>query len=193
MKRDELKKLLGDSATDEVIGKIMDMHGADIEAHKKSATDLQAQFDTVNQQLTDANKQIEDFKGMNIDEIKKAADDYKAQFEKAQTDHATQMQDLKFEHALDGALVTAKAKNPKAVKALLDMDVLKKAYDEKTDTIVNFDEHLKPVKTANDYLFESDKPLPKIITGTNNKTISTDAMTDAMRKGAGLPVGEKQE
>jgi len=96
------------------------------------------------------------------------------------------VESLKFDHALDGALTTAKAKNPKAVKALLDMDVLRKAYDEKTGTIVNFDEHLKPVKEQNDYLFEGDKPTPRIVAGGRNQPITTDAFEAALMKGAGI-------
>jgi len=62
MKRDELKKLLGDAATDEVIDKIMSMNGADIETHKTKATELQGQLDTANQQLTEASTAIEGFR-----------------------------------------------------------------------------------------------------------------------------------
>src|SRR5690349_9534274 len=106
MKREDLKKLLGDAATDEVLDSIMGMNGADIESHKKTATDLQTQLDATNNQLTEANKQIEGFKGMKVEDIQKAADDYKAQFEKAQTDHAAEMENLKFNHVLESALTS---------------------------------------------------------------------------------------
>ncbi|HZW02883.1 MAG TPA: phage scaffolding protein [Anaerolineaceae bacterium] len=184
MKREDLEKI--DGLSKEAIDKIMAMNGQDIEKHKTAAETAKSETDGLKKQLEDANKQIESFKGMDIDGVKKAADEYKAKFEQAQTDAAKQIADLKFQHALDGALTGAKAKNPKAVKALLDMEALQKAFDDKTGTFIGFDEHLKPIKEANDYLFEGDKPDPKIVLGGNNQTITTDAFEAAMRKGAGL-------
>lgn len=187
MRREDLKKLLGENATDETIEAIMKLHGADIETHKTNLTNLQTQLDTVNTQLSDANKQIESFKNMKPEELQKAADDWKAKFEQVQSDSAKQLAQVKFEHALESALTGAKAKNPKAVKALLDMEVLQKAYDEKTNSIVNFDEHIKPVREANDYLFESSAPPPPVIVkGGNNQPVVTDAFEAALWKGAGI-------
>ena len=191
MKREDLKKLLGDSATDEVIDKIMGLHGADIETHKTKVTDLQTQFDAANVQLTEANKQIEDFKGLDVEGVKKAADEWKTKYETAQTESAAQLAQVKFDHALESALTGVKAKNPKAVRALLDLEVLKKAYDEKTESIIGFDEHLKPVKEQNDYLFSDGKEPPKIVTGGHSQPITGNAFTDAARRGAQLPLEGK--
>lgn len=182
MKRDDLKAL---GLSDEHIETIMKMHGTVVEANKTKLTELQGQVDNTAAQLTEANAQIEKFKGMKPEEIQKAADDYKLQLEQAQAEHAAQLSELKFGHALDGALATAKAKNPKAVKALLDMDALKKAYDENTGVIVNFEEHLKPIKTENDYLFADAKEI-KVITSTNNKSLNADAFETGLLKGAKL-------
>ena len=182
MNKEDLIKLGIDEQT---VYKICAIHGKDLEKMKSSVSQAATERDTLKTQLTEANKQIEGFKGMNVDEIKKAADEYKTKFEQAQSEHAAQLSELKFSHALDGALATAKAKNPKAVKALLDMDVLKKAYDEKTGTIVNFDEHLKSVKEQNDYLFADAKEI-KVITSTNNKSLNADAFETGLLKGAKL-------
>ena len=70
---------------------------------------------------------------------------------------------MKFDYVLSAALTGAKAKNPKAVKALLDMDGLK-FNDGK---IVGLDEQLAQIKADNDYLFESDEPAPEFVKGTN--------------------------
>lgn len=185
------KDLIDLGIAEDVAEKIIVLHGKDIEGHKTKITELQGQADNANTQLTEANAQIEKFKGMKPEELQKAADDYKAKFEQAQQEHTTQLQNLKFEHALDGALAAAKAKNPKAVKALLDMDVLKKAYDEKTGAIVNFEEHLKPIKEKEEYLFADAKEPPKIITGTNNKSINLDPFEAGLLKGAKLPANEE--
>ena len=114
-------------------------------------------------QVNDANTEIQKFKDMDIDGIKKAADDWKETAEKAKADADKQISQMKFDYALSAALTGAKAKNAKAVKALLDMDGLK-FNDGK---IVGLDEQLAQIKADNDYLFESDEPAPEFVKGTN--------------------------
>jgi predicted phage tail protein len=159
MKRDDLEKL---GLTKEVIDSVMALHGADIETHKGKVTTAEATVATLQTQLTDANAQIEQFKGMNVDQIKAAADEWKTKFETAQTEAANQLAQVKFDHALESALNGAKAKNVKAVQALLSRDNLKLTDDGK---ILGLDEQLTKIKTDNDYLFEDARPTPKIVTG----------------------------
>jgi hypothetical protein len=92
---------------------------------------------------------------------------------------------LKFDHALEGALAEAKAKNPKAVKALLNFENLKLAEDGK---IVDLEDQLKAIKTENDYLFESDQPVPRIVSAGQGKAKLSDSMVAAARQAAGLPI-----
>lgn len=103
--------------------------------------------------------------GKDIDGIKKAADDWKETAEKAKADADKQISQMKFDYALSAALTGAKAKNTKAVKALLDMDGLK--FNDNDGKIVGLDEQLAQIKTDNDYLFESDEPAPEFVKGTN--------------------------
>ena len=69
MKREYLKSL---ELSEEIIDKIMDENGKDVEAVKNKYAD----YDNIKVQLKEANKQIENFKNMDIDKIKKAADDW---------------------------------------------------------------------------------------------------------------------
>lgn len=182
MKREDLTKLgLTDDA---VIDAIMAAHGKDIEKHKTAVDTSKAELDTLKNQLVEANKQIEDFKGMNIDQIKAAADEWKTKAEKAESDAAQAIASLKFDHALEGALVNAQAKNPKAVKALLEMNNLK--LNDADGSIIGLEDQLKSVKEKNDYLFADTKEPPKIVAGGNNQPILTDAFEAALMKGAGL-------
>src|SRR5687767_3506822 len=96
MKREDLKKLHGDSATDDLLDKIMGLHGSDIESHKTKVTDLTTQLETAQGQLTEANTTIEGFKKLKPEELQAAADDYKAKWEQAQTDAKTQLAQVKF-------------------------------------------------------------------------------------------------
>ncbi len=181
MKREDLKAL---ELSDDVIEKVMSMHGKGIESLKSNLTTLQAETDGLKTQLTEAGAQIEKFKGMDIDGIKAAADDWKAKAEKAQTDAAAQLAAVKFDHALESALTGAKAKNAKAIQALLSTDALKDANGE--FIAERFNEQLEKIKSENDYLFADAKPIPELILGGNNQSVVGDAFNDAMRKGAGL-------
>ena len=167
MKTDFLKSL---NLSQEVIDKIMAENGKDIAVEQKKAEKVIQERDSyklkaesLETQVNDANTEIQKFKDMDIDGIKKAADDWKETAEKAKADADKQISQMKFDYALSAALTGAKAKNAKAVKALLDMDGLK-FNDGK---IVGLDEQLAQIKTDNDYLFESDEPAPEFVKGTN--------------------------
>ena len=84
MKREYLKSL---ELSEEIIDKIMDENGKDVEAVKNKYAD----YDNIKVQLKEANKQIENFKNMDIDKIKKAADDWKKKFDKSEQTHKEQL------------------------------------------------------------------------------------------------------
>lgn len=167
MKTEFLKSL---NLSQEVIDKIMAENGKDIAVEQKKAEkaiqerdSYKLKAESLETQVNDANTEIQKFKDMDIDGVKKAADDWKETAEKAKADADKQISQMKFDYALSAALTGAKAKNAKAVKALLDMDGLK-FNDGK---IVGLDEQLAQIKTDNDYLFESDEPAPEFVKGTN--------------------------
>jgi len=115
--------------------------------------------------------------------LQKAADDWKVKAETAQAEATSQIAALKFDHALDGALSGAKAKNVKAVRALLNTELLKLADD---GSVSGLKEQLEKIKSENDYLFESDTPTPKVVVGGNPKNVLSDSMVLAARRAAGL-------
>lgn len=181
MKREDVLKL---GVAEDLVDKIMALHGSDIESHKAKLTTAQAEADGLKKQIADANAAIEGFKKLDPEALQKAADEWKAKAEAAQADAEKQLAQLKFDHALDGALAGAKAKNAKAVKALLDPSLLK--LNDADGSIVGLDEQLKKVKEGNDFLFDSDQPTPKIVTGGSPTTVLGDPMLLAVRKAAGL-------
>lgn len=167
MKTEFLKSL---NLSQEVIDKIMAENGKDIAVEQKKAEKVIQERDSyklkaesLETQVNDANTEIQKFKDMDIDGIKKAADDWKETAEKAKADANKQISEMKFDYALTAALTGAKAKNVKAVKALLDMEGLKLNDDK----IIGLDEQLSQIKADNDYLFESDTPAPTFVKGTN--------------------------
>lgn len=186
MKREDLIKL---GIAEDMVDKIMALHGADIEGHKSRLTAAQTELEGLKTQLGEANRQIEAFRGMDVDGIRRAADEWKAKAEQAQADAQKQLDDLRFNHALDGALAAAKAKNAKAVRALLNPDGLKLDGD---GNLVGLNEQLEKIKTENGYLFEDDQPTPRIVSGGQPKTVIGDPVILAARRAAGLSTeGEK--
>lgn len=158
MKREFLKEL---GLTDEQIDKIMAENGKDIEKYKTLSETKEAELKQVKQQLEEANAQIEKFKDMDIESIKAAADDYKQKYEKTKKEAQREIEQIKFNYAIEKALTEAKAKNIKAVKALLDMEGLKLTEDK----ILGLDEQLEKIKEENDFLFEAEvkEKTPKFV------------------------------
>ncbi len=64
--------------------------------------------------------------------------------------HKAEMQQLRLDNAIDGALTAAGAKNNKAVRALLDLPKVKLGEDGK---LAGFDEQLAALQKSDGYLF----------------------------------------
>lgn len=183
MKREDLKAL---NLEDAAIDAIMALHGKSTEALKNNLTTAQSETDTLRNQLKEANTQIEGFKGMKKpEEVDAAVNEWKTKFEQAEKDYAGKLANMQFDTELDTALAGAKVKNAKAAKALLSTDDLRDANGK--FIAERFTEQITKIKSEADYLFESNEPAPKIVTGGNNpKQTVPDALEAAMFKGAGI-------
>lgn len=107
------------------------------------------------QQLADRDTQLADLqsKANGNEELQSQIQALQQQNEQAKTEYQQELQQKEFGFALTEALRDAKAKNPKAVKALLDTETVK-FVDGK---LIGLDEQLTALKTSDDYLFTSDK------------------------------------
>lgn len=178
------RKFLSDLGLEkEVIDKILDQNGTEITALKTQINTKNEELKTAREQLVEANETINGFKAMDIESIKKAADDWKQKAEKAESDAAAKISQIQFDSLLESTLSTAKAKNAKAVKALLDMEGLK--LDD--GKIIGLDDQLAKIKAENDYLFEGDKKTPQFSAPTPG--VADDGM-NAIRAAAGLKTKE---
>lgn len=150
MEREFLKEL---GLEKEQIDSVMTENGKDIEKAKGDLESKKTKVENLEEQLATANKEIEDFKELDIEEIKKRAEDYKTKFETAQTEADEKLEEVKFQHALENTLKESKARNTKAVKALLDIEGLK-FNDGK---IIGLEDQLETIKEENDYLFDIEE------------------------------------
>ena len=88
------------------------------------------------------------------DDYKKQIEDLQAQNAKQKTEFDSQMKATREGYALDKALSTAKARNAKAVKALLDTSKITYGED---GSVTGLDEQIKALKESDSYLFEEEQ------------------------------------
>ena len=166
----------------ETIDKILDENSTDIGKAK-------GELETVQTQLTESKKEVETLKGQ-VETLKKSTgdiDELKKQIETLQTEnkanaeaHAAEIKQMKIDAAIDAALSNAKAKNNKAVKALLN-DLDKLEIDEngniKGDALKNqLDTLVKGDDTK--FLFDSEKKTTKIKGAEPGKGDTDDGSED---------------
>lgn len=144
MKREFLKEL---GLADEAIDKIMTENGKDIEAHKAAAAAKEADLSTANQTIKDLQEAVKKFDGVDVAGLNRQIADLQQKYD-------ADLSAAKLGGALEAALLGAKAKNTKAVRALLNMDEVKLDGDK----LLGLDTQLENLKTEAGYLFEDSTP-----------------------------------
>ncbi len=141
----------------DIIDAIMAENGRDIEAAKKPFED----YDTLKTQLDEAQKTIKGFQDQDIEGVRKSAKDWEEKYNQAIADHKQQMADMAFDRSLDAAITGVKGRNAKAIKALLDVDTLKKSTNQDADIKTA----LETVKKENGFLFDGEGAPPPYSAG----------------------------
>ncbi len=184
MKREFLQNIkVGDQALPkEVIDSILDEHSRGIGAEKAKYAD----YETLRSQLDEAKKTIKGLQEQDIEGIRKSAKEWEEKYNKAIADHKQQMADMAFDQSLDSAIAGVKGRNAKAIKALLDMETLKKSTNQDADIKAALD----TLKKDSAYLFEEPGKAPPYAPGTGAGTGvysgKYDPQTAAIRAAAGL-------
>lgn len=142
----------------EIIDAILAENGRDIEAAKKPFAD----YDTIRQQLGEAQKTIKGFQEQDIDGIRQSARDWEEKYNAAVADSQKKIADMAFDHALEAAITGAKGRNAKAIRALLDVDTLKSSKNQEADIKAA----LEAVQKDNGYLFDDGSTPPPYADGT---------------------------
>lgn len=148
----------------EQVDSIVKINGDDIEnAKAASATEiknLQTEVSGYKTQIADRDKQLETLKATAGDNeaLTKQIADLQAENTKAKETHESELNQLKVDFAVEKALTGAKAKNIKAVKALLD---LTDAKLDKEGNVKGLSEQIEKLTTGEDtkFLFDATKPV----------------------------------
>lgn len=154
----------------EQIDGIMKINGEDIENAKNASAaeikNMQTEVSGLKTQVSDRDKQLETLKASAGDNeaLTKQIADLQAENAKVRESHESEMNQLKVDFAVEKALTGAKAKNIKAVKALLD---LADAKLDKDGNVKGLQEQIDKLAAAEDtkFLFDAAKQTQQIFQG----------------------------
>jgi DNA repair exonuclease SbcCD ATPase subunit len=112
--------------------------------------------------IAERDKQLEDLKKAagTSEELKKQIEQLQADNKKASEEWQAKMAHMQLDFAIEKALTAAKAKNAKAVKALLDLEKVKLDGEQ----LLGLDDQLKELQKSDAYLFGESG---KVGSGTN--------------------------
>lgn len=149
----DYKKILGDAWTEELE-----------KALKKAVGDefvLRSDFNTTNDEakrlkdtLKERDGQLEDLKKVDAEGLQAKIETLQTENKEAQKKFDAALAQVQKDNAIEAALVAAKAKNTKAVKALLDMDKI--TLDGQN--LKGLDDLIKALKGSDGFLFAADGP-----------------------------------
>ena len=197
----DLQELLEEELFEQVEAKLKEVDGEDVELFIAGENDgdfvrrnrLNEESDKVKElrsQLQDYDTQIEELKkhadasSELQDKIKEIQDAKKEEVESLNN----KLRQKTLDNEVEKELIKRKARNPKAVKALLDNDTIKLEED---DSIIGLSEQLDKLQESDDYLFESAEARKKKKAGDDFSKEqdfgeNDESELDAMRKIAGL-------
>ena len=159
MTRKQLEDL---GLTKEQADSVMKINGDDIENAKGTAAteikNLQTEVEGLKTQVGDRDKQLETLKasaGDNAD-LKKQIEDLQTENATVKANHESELNQLKIDFAVEKSLTAAKAKNIRAVKALLELG---EAKLDKDGNVKGLDEQIEKLRNGDDtkFLFEAQK------------------------------------
>ncbi|MEC1428862.1 phage scaffolding protein [Bacillus sonorensis] len=182
-----LKELLGEDLYTQVMEKagdkkiIVTNDGSWIP--KSEFNELNEAKKELKRQLQERDEQLEDLRKRTKDneELHSKIKELQDANEQAAADYEAKIQQQQKDFAIERALRDAKARNPKAVKALLDLESVKLDGDK----LLGLDDQLKAIQESDKYLFGDENPynlqggpIPNVNTGngfpTNNNPFSED-------------------
>ena len=163
MKREDVKKQIP-GITEEQLNWIMAENGNDVNREKTAAEQYKTQLENTQAQLKTAQDGLAAFDG------KKKPEESEAELAKLKGDMQAQADGFAFDNALNTAILGAKGRSVKAVRALLDLDALKGSKDRSTDISQALEEAAK----ANPWAFGEDGGVGRVDTGAAHGTPPTN-------------------
>jgi hypothetical protein len=171
----DLKQLLGEELYKQVIEKTGDNKIAIVSDGNWFPKE---KFDQVNSDNKDLKKQLKDrddqltdlkTKAAGNEDLTKQINDLTELNKKTAADYQSKLDKQAFDFALKDALTGAKAKNPKAVEALLNKETIKLDGDK----LLGLEEQIKTIRESDSYLFDSEQQQQQQQTQTQTPKFTT--------------------
>ena len=177
MKREFLQNFkVGDQPLPkEVIDAILD-------EHSRSIGTIKAENENLKTQLQTAKDGLKAFEGVDVKDLQGQIMQLQRDLADKDAAHQTELANMAFDRALEGAITAAKGKNAKAIKALLDVDTLKASKNQEADIKTA----LEGLQKESGYLFDTDDVPPPFSRGagtqTQQPTVATGGLAGALRE-----------
>lgn len=165
---------------------IMDENGKDITPLKTQIENLKEDIEVQKGVVETKNTKIKELENVDIEAIKTA------EYERGKAEGSKEVEDMKFDAALETALKGFKVKDKASIIGHLNMKKIGREVNKDTGeiTVTGLEEQIKPIKENEklSYLFESEddsKNLPNFSTQqTNNQNSNTGSGTllDALKE-----------
>lgn len=138
-----------------VVDKIMDENGNDITPLKTQIANLKEEVEVQKGVVETKNTKIKELEEIDIESIKTA------EYERGKAEGSKEVENMKFDAALETALKGFKVKDKASIMGHLNMKTIGKEKDEKTGEIkiTGLDEQMKAIQENEklSYLFESEE------------------------------------
>lgn len=165
---------------------IMDENGKDITPLKTQIANLQEDIEVQKGVVETKNTKIKELEGIDIEAIKKQAR------EEGFSEGSKEVEEMKFDTALETALKGFKVKDKASIMGHLNMKKIGREVDKETGEIkiTGLEEQITPIKENEklSYLFDSEegeKPLPNFsVQQTNNQNSNSNngTLLDALKE-----------
>lgn len=165
---------------------IMDENGKDITPLKTQIANLQEDIEVQKGVVETKNTKIKELEGIDIEAIKKQAR------EEGFAEGSKEVEEMKFDTALETALKGFKVKDKASIMGHLNMKKIGREVDKETGEIkiTGLEEQINPIKENEklSYLFDSEdanKPLPNFSaqqTNNQNSNSNSGTLLDALKE-----------
>lgn len=180
MNEEKLKEL---GLEDDQIKSVLKEHKSEIDGNyvtKSRFNEVNSEKKRLETDIKDRDKQLETLKDSteDVEGLKKQIDTLQTENKEKDKQHASEIKQMKVDNAITSALTASKAKNEKAVRALLDVDPDKVEFND-DGSIKGLDEQLKTLTEAEDskFLFNTETKKQTLKGATPGETGTEDPDT----------------
>lgn len=155
--------LLAQGLTQEQVNYVMAEFGKEINPIKAERDNLSSQLDT-------ARTALKSFEGVDVKELQGKITQLTNDLTAKENEYKESIAERDFNDLLKEVISASGARNAKAVAALLDQKTLKESKNQKED----IQKALEGIKKDNDFLFQPEKPVPRVVSTTQGPSPQMD-------------------